>query len=292
MKLLKKNYKIFFFPALFLLLFYIGLNLKSSPSSLFSEECVIHYINVGQGDASLIEGPNFNILIDAGPDASSDALIKYLKNHNIKAIDYVIATHPHEDHIGGMDEIIDAFKVKTFIAPKIKNNSTEFISLVKALNAKNLPITYVEENTLINLDEDDSLNFLYAGPKVAEDNLNNYSMVFSFKHKNKLFLFTGDIEKAVEEKLSISGVLSKTDVLKVAHHGSSTSSSQEFIDVVKPSLSIISCGMGNDYGHPNNSTLTSLNKINSKILRTDINGNIIIKVNENGLLFSIEKADK
>lgn len=292
MKPLKKNFKLLIFCfSLFSLLFYIGVNLGSSVTALSKDECAVHFISIGQGDASLIEGSDFNILIDAGPDASAATLIKYLKGHNIKAIDYVIATHPHEDHIGGMDEIINTFKVNTFIAPKIKNSSTEFTALIKALKAKALPITCVKEDEEITIDEDDSLHFLYAGPAMAEDNLNNYSIVFSFKHKDKVFLFTGDMEKEVEEKLCAQGQLPKTDVLKVPHHGSSTSSSQSFINAIQPSLSIISCGMGNDYGHPNKSTLATLNKINSKILRTDVNGNIIVKVTENNFLFSTEKAD-
>lgn len=290
--ILKYKKHILILALTFALLFFFGLKLGTTSTPLSSNEGKVHFINVGQGDATLIEASGINILIDAGPNNSADTVVKYLKKHKIKSLDYVIATHPHEDHIGGMDEIISNFKIKSFIAPRITADTDEFYSMIKALKAKGVSISSVEDNTILNIDEDDTLHFLYTGSNTVDENLNNYSMVVSYIHDNNIFLFTGDIEEPVERKLSASGLLSKTDVLKVSHHGSSSSSSQNFINAVMPELSIISCGMGNDYGHPNKATLDTLKQANSHILRTDINGNVIIKTDGSNLFIYEERSDR
>lgn len=271
--------------------FSLGRNSSNFKGSFQDNETLIHFINVGQGDAILLNNKNYNILIDSGSNESSDYLISYLKSFNIKRLNYVIATHPHEDHIGAMDDIINNFHVDTFIAPNITTTDIDFINMVKALNHKNLKINVIEDNLTISLFNDNFLTFLWSGSLPA-DNINNNSLVLKYINQNVSFLFTGDIEKEVEAQLqSINQSLLSSDVLKVAHHGSNSSSTLNFLTVVDPNISVITCGIGNNYGHPHKNTLTNLNNINSSVYRTDIQGNVIIKTDGSRLWVNTEHDD-
>lgn len=276
---LKSTKNTFIILALFFSMsaFFLGKNLFHFNSHYLDNETLIHFINVGQGDAILINNKNYNILIDSGSNGYSDYLTSYLKAFNIKNLDYIIATHPHEDHIGSMDDIINKFQVKTFIAPNLNSSDIDFINMVTALKSKNLKINVIEDNTIINLSNNSSLTFLWSG-NITSDNINNNSLVVKYINEDLSFLFTGDIEKEVETQLqSINGTLLDSDILKVAHHGSNSSSTSNFLSAVSPNISIITCGLGNNYGHPHKNTLTNLTTINSSIYRTDINGNILMK---------------
>ncbi|GAA0771178.1 ComEC/Rec2 family competence protein [Clostridium subterminale] len=272
----------------FFLLGYISKN-NVNPK-LKDSETKIHFINVGQGDSILIENNNFNILIDSGPNSTKDTLISYLKKHKIKKLDYVIASHPHEDHIGSMDDIVNKFNIEEFIMPKALTTSKDFSNLIEVLKNKGLTIKNVTDNFKIQLSENSYINFLWTG-NISDDNLNNHSIVIKYINKNTSFLFTGDMEDEIENILLSSKKPLESTVLKVAHHGSNTSSSKPFLTKVNPKISVISCGMGNDYGHPHKNTLATLKNLHSKILRTDINGNIIIKTNGDGLVISTEFED-
>lgn len=268
--------------------FFIGTITNSDVNnSIAKYETRVHFINVGQGDCILIENNNFNILIDSGPNSSTDKVINYLKKLKIHTLDYVISTHPHEDHIGAMDDIIKVFKINKFIMPKATSNDSDFPNMIKALRKKNLTIDILEDDTTIKLCDNNYISFLWTG-NIIDDNLNNYSMVLKYANKNTSFLFTGDSEETVEYRLLSSNSPINSDVLKVGHHGSKSSSSLPFINKVSPVISIISCGIGNDYGHPHENTLDSLNEINSKVFRTDINGNITLKTDGDKLMVHTE----
>lgn len=256
-------------------------------------ECIseIHFIDVGQGDSVLIHNKNYNILIDSGPGSEKSKVLKYLNKEHVKKLDYIIATHPHEDHIGAMDKIINRFDIGTFIAPKITTPDIEFNNMINALNSKRTAITSIPTNYRLQLDSDSYIDFLWTGENYKDDNLNNYSIVCKYTFGERSVLFTGDCEKDIENKLVASNSSLKADILKVPHHGSSTSSTEQFINKVKPSISIISCGMGNEYGHPNKPTLQSLANINSLIFRTDINGDIILKTDGNSFSILTEKKN-
>lgn len=292
-KFLKKN-KVIFIPYILLLisLFLLGYIIKNNlDSTLKSSETKIHFINVGQGDAILIENKNFNILIDSGPNNAKDNIISYLKSNEIKKLDYVIASHPHEDHIGSMDDIVNKFDIGEFIMPKILTTDEDLNNLLKSLKSKKLLVKNINNNLKIKLSKDAYIDFLWTGD-ISDDNLNNHSIVMKYITKNVSFLFTGDMEEEVENILLSSKYPLKSTVLKVAHHGSKTSSSKSFISEIQPQISVISCGMGNDYGHPNKITLDTLKSTNSKILRSDINGNIIIKTNGDNLMIYTQYNDK
>ncbi|EJE7233690.1 MBL fold metallo-hydrolase [Clostridium sporogenes] len=240
-----------------------------------SNELKVHYIDVGQGDSILVQTKDKNILIDSGTRKSSDNLINYLKKQHIKKLDYVIATHPHEDHIGGMPKVIDEFEIGNFYAPKKTANTKIFKDMILQLKKKNLKINVAKKGISLDLSNDSSLDFL-APVKDNYENTNDYSAVIKITHGNTKFLFTGDAEKTSERDILNSNVDLSSNVLKVGHHGSHSSSSKEFLDKVNPKMAIISCGKNNDYGHPHKETMKELNKRNIEVYRTDIDGNILL----------------
>lgn len=240
-----------------------------------SNELKVHYIDVGQGDSILVQTKDKNILIDAGTRKSSDNLISYLKKQHIKKLDYVIATHPHEDHIGGMPKVIEEFEISNFYAPKKTANTKIFKDMILQLKKKNLKINVAKKGISLNLSTNSSLDFL-APVKDNYENTNDSSAVVKLTHGNTKFLFTGDAEKTSEKDILNSNEDLSSNVLKVGHHGSHSSSSKEFLDKINPKIAIISCGKNNDYGHPHKETMKELNKRNIEVYRTDIDGNIVL----------------
>ncbi|MBU3091856.1 MBL fold metallo-hydrolase [Clostridium sp. CM028] len=236
---------------------------------------VTHFIDVGQGDCILVQVNNKNLLIDSGTVDSTQKLIRYLKKNNVKKLDYVVATHPHEDHIGGMAKIIKTFDIDEFYAPKVISSSQSFVDMINSLRNKNLKIKVSAPN--ISLDLGPNTTCVMLSPnKTSYENTNNYSCTIKVSYKNSTYLFTGDIESLAEQELLDNGYNLKSQVLKVAHHGSKSSTSQEFLNKVSPKIAVISCGTYNTYGHPNKGTLAKLKKINSIVYRTDLDKNIIL----------------
>lgn len=231
----------------------------------------ISYLDVGQADSILIQTGNENMLIDAGNNSDKDGLVKYLEDQNIKSFKYVFGTHAHEDHIGGMDEVINSFDINHFYMPDVVTTTKTFEDVLDALANKQLRFETPNIDDTFNLGEA-TIKVIYVGKD--SKNLNNSSIVLKLKYKNAEFLFMGDLEKSIEKELLDKDI--KADILKVGHHGSDSSSSKEFIEKVNPSMSIISVGKENKYGHPKKNTLELLNKNNSRILRTDELGTIII----------------
>jgi len=235
---------------------------------------LLHFIDVGQGDSILVQVNNKNMLIDAGPADSRENLLDYLSLLNINNLDYVIATHPHEDHIGNMAYIIDKYNVLNFYAPKITNNTKSFETMVEALVRKDLKINVIKagirsislgKNTKVEVFSPSSDNY---------ENINNYSPIIKISHGNNSFLLTGDAEELIEKEVINSNYNLKSDLLKIGHHGSSSSTSKEFFYKVNPSITVISVGKNNSYGHPTKKVLETIK--NSKILRTDQKGTILI----------------
>lgn len=248
----------------------------------------IHYIDVGQGDSELIQIGDKNILIDAG--TSDKRALDYLKSLGIKKIDYAIATHPHEDHIGSMDDVIKDFDIGTFYAPKVTTTTKTFENMVKALKAKDLKMTVPKVGEEINIGNA-TLTFLAPNSDRYED-LNNYSIVVKLKYGNNSFIFMGDAEDISEDEILKKQLDIKADVLKVGHHGSHSSTTKEFLDKVNPKYAVISCEKGNDYGHPHKETLTKLNDKNINVFRTDLNGTIIAESNGKEISFNVKPVEK
>lgn len=274
----KKVNKYLFYIVLLLSFFaylYISYGDNShNPINLSKDELKgikITYFDVGQADSILIQTNNENMLIDAGNNSDGSNLVAYLKNEEINNFKYVVGTHAHEDHVGGMDDIIYNFNIEHFYMPDVISTTKTFEDILDALENKQVRFETPNIDDTFNLGEA-TIKIIYVGKD--SNNLNNTSIVLKLKYKNAEFLFMGDLEKDIEKQLLDKDI--KADILKVGHHGSNTSSSKEFIEKVKPSISIISVGNNNKYNHPNKSTLDILNKNNSRVLRTDELGTIIV----------------
>ena len=244
---------------------------------------IVDFIDVGQADSILIQNEDKVMLIDAGTNEAGKTVVDYLENKGISQIDYLIGTHPHEDHIGGMDDVIEAFDIKQIYMPKMETTTKTFKDVLTAISNKNLKITQPNKGTQIELGEA-KCKFM-TDPIIDKDNINLSSLVIRLEFGNNSFLFMGDAEKENEETITWP----KTDVLKVGHHGSNTSSSQEFIEQVQPKYSVIMVGEDNSYNLPKQETIDKLEEAGSKIYRTDENGTIEITSDGNEIKVSTEK---
>ncbi len=247
----------------------------------------VHYIDVGQGDSELIQIGNQNILIDAG--GNDNKALNYLKSQGISKIDYIIATHPHEDHIGGMTSVINNFEVGEFYAPKVNHTTKTFENMIKALQNKGLKLTAPTVGDTLNVGNA-TLQFLAPNGSKYQD-LNNYSIVCKLKYGNTSYLFTGDAESLSEGEILAKQLDISADVLKLGHHGSHSSTSQAFLDKVNPKYAIVSCGKDNDYGHPHQETTDKLNKKGIEMLRTDVSGTIVSTSNGNDISFNVNTSN-
>ena len=274
----RKVYNYIFYIVFILSFFaflYVSYNENSNAVNLSKDELKgikISYIDVGQADSILIEINNENMLIDAGNNADGKNLVEYLKNENINSFKYVIGTHAHEDHIGGLDDIILNFNIEHFYMPNVISTTKTFEDVLDALEKKQVRFETPNIGDKYNLGEA-IIDIIYVGDE-SSTNLNNTSIVIKITYKNAKFLFVGDLESDMEKLLLNQDI--KCDVLKVGHHGSNTSSSDEFIKKVNPSLGIISVGKNNSYKHPKQVTLDILEKYDVKVLRTDELGTIIV----------------
>jgi beta-lactamase superfamily II metal-dependent hydrolase len=242
------------------------------------DSCRVHYIDVGQGDCELIECGGKYMLIDAGENGHETEVLNYLNSLGVTKLDYVVASHQHSDHIGGLAEVLSEFEVATVIMPKLTKEQTptnstyyEFINAVKESGAK---AVYAKVGASYELGGG---TFEILGPVTddAED-INSMSIVARFDYGSNSFLFTGDAEKDEEGEILETGANLDCDVLKVGHHGSTTSSGKKFLKAVSPSICVIPCGADNKYGHPHDEIVELLGKYTDDTYRTDICGDIVI----------------
>lgn len=246
-------------------------------SDAVSGKLTVSYIDVGQGDSTLIQLPDGKtILIDAGEVEYGRTVSDYIESLGIKKLDYVIATHPHSDHIGGLPDVISQFDVGAVYMPKAQNNTKIFEKLLTGIQDKGLKINTAKAG--VTLLSEDGLEAEFLAPNgTSYSDLNNYSAVLRLSFGSNSFLFTGDAEaKSEGEILSAygSGQL-QSDVLKVGHHGSAYSSSDAFLKAVSPKYAVISCGAGNKYGHPESVILDKLSGAKVSVYRTDEAGTIV-----------------
>ena len=249
----------------------------------------VYYIDVGEADSILISNNGHNMLIDAGNNEDGPKLVNYLKNGlGITTFDYVIGTHPHEDHIGGLDDIINSFQIGKVYLPDSYTTTKTFEDVLSAIENKKLEINIPiigEELVLSSA----IFRVLYTGTDLQD--LNNSSIVLRMDFGEKAFLFTGDATENIERKLIKIPKLIDVDVLKVAHHGSEYSSKDIFLSYCSPEYAIISIGVPNSYGHPGEGTLLRLKKYGANILRTDELGTIILTSDGKDISLFNEKTD-
>ncbi|GAA0094702.1 ComEC/Rec2 family competence protein [Clostridium perfringens] len=255
---------------------YFGIDLTQDSKVPKDSKLMISYMDVGQGDAAYIKVNGNDVLIDAGPRSNSKELLEQLKAKNIDDFELVIATHPHEDHIGGMVDVFKEYEVKAFYSPKITHTTKTYENLVKAVKDEGLKTKELKGGMVIDLGE--GAKFEVFTPQKSEyEELNDYSPIMKLSFGDTSYLFTGDAEKlAEEEALAKYKTSLDSDVIKFGHHGSSSSSSNAFIEAVSPKYGIISCAKDNKYGHPHRETLDIIKKYNIKTFRTDTDGEIIL----------------
>lgn len=284
------------FIFLFLITFFVfsgradhKTNLSDIVTVNSEQNLIISYIDVGQGDSIFIQLPNDEtILIDAGNQGDGAEIIRYVKNSGTDTLDYVIATHPHADHIGSMSEVINAFAVKKVYMPKALHTSQTFENLLDTIEKKGLMIETAKAGK--TMFDNGSVKAEFIAPNSdSYFNLNNYSAVLLLTYNDKRFLFMGDAERESENEIITNYSDISADVLKVGHHGSNTSSARPFIEKVKPSYAIISVGVRNNYGHPDMETVDVLQSINADIWRTDEKGTIAVTCD--GKKISISRID-
>ncbi len=265
-----------------------NLSQKTDPSSSIKtdsapgKEMKVHFLDVGQADCIVVQLPDGKtMVIDAGNNGDGKLVVNYLKNLEITKIDYLIGTHPHEDHIGGLDNVIKAFSIGTLYLPKVSEKLTPttatYRDVLSAVEEKNLKIKTAKAGIVLFEDSTLELKAEMLSPNASAEysDLNNYSAVIRLTYGNKSFLFTGDAEEEAEKIMLNSGAALSADVLKLGHHGSSSSSSNAFLDAVSPKYAVISCETGNDYGHPHKETLQKMKDRSIEIFRTDTQQTII-----------------
>jgi len=284
----KKTVKIFvsILAAIFILIGIIlkedfsGLNLSSEASMPIENRLEIHYLDVGQGDAILIKTPhNQKILIDGGPDMSIlDQMGKNLSFFD-RQIDIIILTHPHSDHINGLVEVLRRYDVRKIYYTGAFHTSPAYLEWLEMIKQKNVPLEIIKEQRVLALDNELKLEFLYPFEDLMNKDikeLNNTSIINKLVYKDKIFLFMGDAEKEVEQELMDLDIDLDADVIKLGHHGSSSSSTEDFLKKIDAQYAIIQCGEDNSFGHPHLSVIRRLERLGIKIFRNDLNGQVSV----------------
>ncbi len=249
-------------------------------------ELHVYFIDVGQADCALIVQGEHSMLVDGGNIFDAPDIVSFIKSKNIKTIDAVVATHAHEDHIGGLGAIIDNFTVNKIYCPVESYNSQVFSEFKDSAN-RQCGITLCKQGDSWQIGQS-KVNVVW--PKDAKkEEPNNTSIVFTLKFGKVTYLFTGDAEHNVETKIVDSGANIKADILKVGHHGSQTSTSYYFLRSVLPTYAVISCGKGNSYGHPHKETLEILEQAEASVFRTDVGGTVCISTD--GENITVKQSD-
>lgn len=238
----------------------------------------IDVLDVGQADSILIMTDNKYALIDAGNREDASGIVSYLNDKGISSFEYVFTTHPHEDHIGGMSAVIDNFDIKNFYMPNVITTTKVFENTLLSLKNKNMSFKVPNVGDVLELG-DASIEVIYLGSD--KDDLNNCSIVLKLTYGNNSFLFMGDAETKVENKILNKDLSSS--LLKVSHHGSNSSTSAKFLDKVNPKYAVISVGKDNSYNHPSSKTINRLKKYGINTYRTDELGTIIITSDGNDI---------
>ena len=263
----------------------------SQPVQNVEGQLVVHMIDVGQADCFLLEQDGMTAMVDCGTRSSGKDAVKYLNNLGITKIDYVIGTHPHDDHMGGMYDVITNFEIGKVIIPDSRDGDITanwYMKLMNELNTGNYEVQYAREGDVFNL-QDATMLVLAAETDVS--NTNNYSIVLKVSFGQMDMIMTGDAETEIEEKILESGANIDAEILKAGHHGSDTSNSEEFVDAISPDYVLISAGLGNKYEHPIKEIMERFEERNIEVYRTDESGSVVITITTDSVSFSCEPGD-
>lgn len=251
--------------------------LYGETSRLYHLPLCVTFLNVGQGDSTLISANGTFALIDSGNPGDGKLVLQEMKKQGCRELEYAIATHPHADHIGGFSEILSQIKVKTMIVPetnpKLLDDPSLYEEFVRSVRRSGARVILAKPGTRFALEK---AVFTVLGPLGHSDNLNNLSVTVRLVYGQVSFLFPGDAETEEEYDILRSGLPLKSSILKCGHHGSKTSTSYAFLRAVHPETAVISCGRNNDYGHPSPETLEKLKRAGVRVFRTDRQGNIVV----------------
>lgn len=263
-----------------------GANAPLSDHASAATNLQVHFIDVGQADSFLIQLPNGqNMVIDAGNNADGTTVVNYLKGKGVTRVDYLVGTHPDEDHIGGLDDVIKNFTIGKLYMPNLTKTTITYTDVINAANAKGLAVTQAKAYTTIlsTTANSKTLKANFVAPVASSYSLSNdYSGVIRLTYGTTNFMFSGDAEHDSEADMVASGQTLSANILKVGHHGSRTSSTDAYLNKVNPSVAVISCGAGNSYGHPHAETINKLKARGIKIYRTDLQGTIIFTTTGSG----------
>ena len=256
-----------------------------------SSTLTVRMLDIGQGDSFLLEKDGKFVMIDTGDIEHRDAIVQLLKKYHVKTISKIIITHPHADHLGGMNAIFKNFKVESIYDDGMPSGTASYKNYLKQIEANKIPYKSLKAGDELNFF--DGVKFKVLGPvkkikdQKGNSDFNNNSIVGRLTYGNFSMMFTGDAEKEEEASILSQKGTFKSDVLKVGHHGSRTSTSPDFLKAVAPKEAFISCGQGNDYGHPHKVTVDKLNKAKVHIYRTDRDGTVTLTTT--GKEYTIQK---
>ncbi|MCI8485144.1 MAG: MBL fold metallo-hydrolase [Lachnospiraceae bacterium] len=247
---------------------------NSSDDVFEGETLEVHFIDVGQGDATLIRQGKHAMLIDGGDNDQGTTIQSYLQYQGIEKLDYVIGTHPDSDHVGGLDVVMYKFSWDQVILPDLEKDTKTYQDVLKVIRDKGKKITYPVVGDTYMLG---SAEFTVTAPveKDYGDNWNDYSVGILLEFGENRFLFTGDAEEDAEQDMLEEGIELSADVWKAAHHGSDTANTMTFLEKVNPDSVVISCGEGNSYGHPRAGAMNRFRSIGAQVYRTDEQGTIV-----------------
>jgi len=261
----------------------VGYNAQTATISITSTQLSqiptikVHFIDVGQADSIYIQAPNhYDILIDAGNNEDGSTIVNYLKGQGLDDIELMIATHPHEDHIGGLDDVLKAFDIEEVIDSGEEETTRTYTDYWHAVEEEKTE--YLQDQDM-TFDLGNGIRFDILETGDGYENVNDNSVLTKLDYHNVEFLFTGDMESDVESKILEKDI--QADILKVGHHGSNTSSSEAFLKKVNPKVAVISVGKDNTYGHPHQETLARLTDMGVSIYRTDVSGTIVVSTDGN-----------
>ncbi len=274
------------FALIISILFLFGCNTTEvTPKAV--EGLNVHIIDVGQGDCTLLECDNFYMLIDAGEVDYGSTVVDYLDKYNIKKLDYMVITHPHSDHYGGAKTVLESIKTENIILSEAYSTTRSWEALIDYIDQNDYSVIMPKTQDSFTLGASTITAYV---PEIDNEDLNNCSIILKAEYNGMSALFTGDAEKSEEQALLEAGFNPQANLLKVGHHGSSTSTGSEFLQKVNPQLATISCGKDNDYGHPHRETKSILNRYNINTLRTDEQGDILITLNNNAMQIESENG--